>query len=221
MKTYELTVMFPGKGVEEIKTVGIRVADVCLKQNFLPAIEDEGSLLQRLTQLEIGNALSPAETLFFWLPNHAKTPDLFFRGNVYARLSVKEDHGYEELSKIYCQGMITVTQAKVSVFLSPNHMQGRSISHPRALHESTSDLIANTAEDLGMKLMQSQVKMQLPDGWNSLPEGAVHEEGKTFDGQESMNKALLEHLRKGDILDCMAYLMFMHELGYAIDSTIY
>lgn len=86
------------------------------------------------------------------------------------------------------------------------------------LHPSTVGLLNGLSQALANKLLVSQIKMGLTGGWSVMPEGMIEEPGKTFRNERDLNTALIKHLQKGDLLDSIAYLAFMRELGFSIDT---
>lgn len=116
---------------------------------------------------------------------------------------------------IRCSILFTTQKSKRTLFIYPV----QEYLFPEGLHVSTSELIQKCSHDLAIKLFQSQIRMGLDKGWRHLPEGAQHVEGKTFLDERSLNEALLNHLNKGDILDSIAYLMFMHDLGVNLNLS--
>lgn len=85
------------------------------------------------------------------------------------------------------------------------------------LHANTAKLVADLASDLAAKLLSAQIKHNLANGWDNLPEGVDPNDGRYFMTEEQCNKALRNHLDKGDILDCVAYLAFMRVKGWKVN----
>lgn len=128
--------------------------------------------------------------------------------------------GKEDL-RFSAKAFITVKPNKTSVFITNFAISKLSIGVPSNLHINTQQLIARFGIQIAYKLLVAQHKMGLTEGWQSLPEGAKHVSGKTFLNEATINVSLIQHLAKGDILDSIAYLMFMHDLGMDLDTSYY
>ena len=96
-------------------------------------------------------------------------------------------------------------------------MRNSSISNmfiPAELHSSTVDLVTETASDLAAKLYKAQIKLKLDHGWDMLPSDTTAGDGRFFLTESDCNKALINHLQKGDVIDSIAYLAFMNSKGW-------
>lgn len=108
------------------------------------------------------------------------------------------------------RALICLKEKTISVFIrTPNTPE---------LHPSTVRLVNGLSESLANKLLVSQIKMGLSEGWSVVPQGMSEELGRTFRSAAEINTALIKHLQKGDLLDSIAYLAFMRELGMSIDT---
>jgi hypothetical protein len=87
---------------------------------------------------------------------------------------------------------------------------------PEALHPDTVKTLKTMAEDLGNKLLSSQVKLNLTNGWKHPPQSGDMNQGRFFTTREGCIEAVIKHFEKGDVLDVIAYLMFMRELGWSL-----
>lgn len=87
------------------------------------------------------------------------------------------------------------------------------------LHPSTEHAVQNTCDDVKAKLLKAQIKYGLTRGWEFPPEGTTEGggDGRFFVNEEQLNVALRNHLEKGDILDCIAYLTFLHTKGWKLN----
>lgn len=90
-----------------------------------------------------------------------------------------------------------------------------------SLHPETRELLIQFSADLGQKLLKSQIKYGLDKGWRHPPSGADSGDGRFFMSEEQCNIALLNHLKKGDIIDVAAYLAFMNANNWKIDTTMF
>lgn len=89
------------------------------------------------------------------------------------------------------------------------------------LHPDTRELLIQFTADLGQKLLKSQIKYGLDRGWRHPPSYADPGDGRFFMSEEQCNTALLNHLKKGDIIDVAAYLAFMNANGWKIDTAMF
>lgn len=89
------------------------------------------------------------------------------------------------------------------------------------LHPETRELVIQFSADLSQKLLKSQLKYGLDRGWRHPPSRAEPGDGRFFMSEEQCNAALLNHLKKGDIIDVAAYLAFMNANGWSIDTTMF
>jgi len=88
-----------------------------------------------------------------------------------------------------------------------------------ALHPDTADMVDNTVLALKAKLLNAQEKYELKDGALSN-KNITEDDGKRFFvSPEGCVKALHGHLLKGDILDSMAYLVFLHHMTGESDKV--
>ncbi len=85
------------------------------------------------------------------------------------------------------------------------------------LHVDTFNTVVRATDDVLIKLEKAQQRHGLTRGWRFPPEGKDPGDGRFFNTAEECAVALREHLKKGDITDCIAYLMFLKELE---DSNI-
>lgn len=127
----------------------------------------------------------------------------------------------EEDLRFSAKVFVSAKPNKVSVFITNTNLTRLSIGMPSNLHPKTQQLIARFGTQIAYKLLVAQHKMGLTEGWRSLPKGAEHVSGKTFLDEATINVSLVQHLSKGDILDSIAYLMFMHDLGMDLDTRYY
>lgn len=94
----------------------------------------------------------------------------------------------------------------------PGALLEHRISIPAGLHQDTVKTVLDATNALMAKLYDAQVKYNLKDGWRTLPEGATEDGKRYFDSPEGCVKALRAHLAKGDVIDAMAYLSYLHTL---------
>lgn len=82
---------------------------------------------------------------------------------------------------------------------------------PNGLHDSTIEVIVDGTNDLLRVLKEAQDKHGLDRGWKLPPTGAEND-GRYFVDTDGCIKALIEHLKKGDVLDSIAYLHYIYNL---------
>lgn len=92
----------------------------------------------------------------------------------------------------------------------------RTIVLPETLHPDTVKTLKTMTEDLGNKLLSSQLKLNLTNGWKHPPQSGDMNQGRFFTTREGCIEAIIKHFEKGDVLDVIAYLMFMRELGWSL-----
>ncbi|QJT70804.1 hypothetical protein GR7B_00006 [Vibrio phage vB_VcorM_GR7B] len=85
------------------------------------------------------------------------------------------------------------------------------LPHHPDLHPSTAQVIGDSASAVLQKLYAAQVKYGLDNGWKVPPTGK-EDDGRYFTTVGGCIKALITHLKKGDIVDSIAYLSFLREL---------
>lgn len=171
-------------------------------------VGDATELSNKFVSIGHGNS---AASLYVRVPQ-TDGPDVFDTDECTVTLDL--DNVYTA-QKIRCSVLYTSNKDRQTFFLYPL----QEWLYPDGLHPSTADLLQQCTKDLGVKLFQSQIRLGLDRGWKHLPKGSIHIEGKTFLDDESLNKALANHLEKGDTLDSIAYLMFMHVLGVKINLS--
>jgi hypothetical protein len=96
--------------------------------------------------------------------------------------------------------------------------QKRTIVLPESLHTDTVDTIVKTTNALAEKLLNAQTKHNLVNGWKNPPVTGEMGKGRFFLTREHCVNAFIKHVNKGDHLDAIAYLMFMHDLGWSLPS---
>lgn len=91
---------------------------------------------------------------------------------------------------------------------------GQALTIPECLHSSTANVITVFFNELAAKLFAAQEKYGLKEGWSVVPNDLQDElgKGRFFINEEHCRTALLKHLEKGDILDCVAYLIYTRAL---------
>lgn len=82
------------------------------------------------------------------------------------------------------------------------------------LHSETELVVDNAVMALKQKLLDAQIKHGLVDGWRNPPVGVNGGGGRFFVTKEQCLEAFHSHLSKGDTLDCIAYLIYLRELGH-------
>lgn len=82
------------------------------------------------------------------------------------------------------------------------------------LHQDTNSVVDCAVIALKGKLLKAQIKHGLVNGWRNPPEGVEGGGGRFFVTKEQCLEAFHAHLEKGDTLDCIAYLIYLRELGY-------
>ena len=93
-------------------------------------------------------------------------------------------------------------------------MFASTVIMPRGLHETTQELVINTAKAMAAKLYISQIKYNLVS-WNIIPEQEGELDTKRyFLNSRHCMEALMHHIGKGDPVDCLNYLAFMHHYGW-------
>lgn len=90
----------------------------------------------------------------------------------------------------------------------------RFIEPCHVLHPETNSVVDNAVIALKDKLLKAQIKHGLTNGWRNPPEGVEGGGGRFFVTKEQCLEAFHSHLAKGDALDCIAYLIYLRELGY-------
>jgi hypothetical protein len=83
------------------------------------------------------------------------------------------------------------------------------------LHTETELVVDKATTALKQKLLESQIKHGLIDGWRNPPTNVEAGDGRFFNTKEECLKAFHAHLAKGDTLDCIAYLVYLRELGHS------
>ncbi len=85
---------------------------------------------------------------------------------------------------------------------------------PKGLHPSTRDAVINAANSLMAKLETAQKKHGLDNGWSQPPTGVEVDDtnGRFFLTTAGVIEGLKAHLAKGDIMDSMAYLVFLSQM---------
>ncbi len=82
------------------------------------------------------------------------------------------------------------------------------------LHPDTNAVVDSAVLALKDKLLKAQIKHGLVNGWRNPPEGVEGGGGRFFVTKEQCLEAFHAHLDKGDTLDCIAYLIYLSELGH-------
>jgi hypothetical protein len=82
---------------------------------------------------------------------------------------------------------------------------------PENIHPDTLAVVLKATNALLETLSKAQEKHGLDNGWRYPPSGAV-DDGRYFVTEQGCVAALGKHLAKGDVLDSMAYLVFLNEL---------
>lgn len=91
------------------------------------------------------------------------------------------------------------------------------IDVPDGLHQDSVALIIDTANAMAAKLFKSQEKYGFKNGWRVPPDAADGSDGRHFWTREDCLTALFHHMEKGDPVDCINYLAFMLENGWATE----
>jgi len=90
-----------------------------------------------------------------------------------------------------------------------------ALKFPEGLHKSTTEVLTIFFKELASKLFQSQEQYGLSEGWSVVPEHVNKEElgkGRFFVNADQCRESLIAHLEKGDILDSVAYLIYLRSL---------
>jgi hypothetical protein len=98
----------------------------------------------------------------------------------------------------------------------------RTLELPKELHEDTRDMLIRQFKAIAEKLLVSQKKYNLTNGWRYPPPGMESGDGRFFnvDDYEALRIAVLKHIEKGDLLDVISYLLFMRELGMDVSELL-
>lgn len=123
---------------------------------------------------------------------------------------------------VQCQDITFSWDREFTVGEIPKHIDLRNSSlialrfnetYP-VLHPETNTVVDNAVVALKDKLLKAQIKHGLTNGWRNPPEGVEGGGGRFFVTKEQCLEAFHSHLAKGDALDCIAYLIYLRELGY-------
>lgn len=115
-----------------------------------------------------------------------------------------------------CQEMQNYAFAAMKRQVHFMELHDKTLRIPNGLHKDTVGVLTGFFNELATKLFKAQEQYGLTDGWSVVPEHIDKEElgkGRFFVNEDQCRESLISHLEKGDILDSVAYLMYLRVLA--------